>query len=64
MHPDDTSDSIPIAGMAESVTLDAALMPTVGLYVNVDLNDLLEVYNGDEIRLFELLGKLKDLFNA
>lgn len=42
----------------EIVGIEAVSMPPVGLYVNVDVNDLTEA------EVFELLGKLKDLFNA
>jgi len=31
-----------------------------GLYVNVDVNDLLDDY--DEAKTWEILGKLKDMF--
>jgi len=40
-----------------SQTLSA--MPTGGLFVNVDFNDLLESY--EEERVFDILAKLKDL---
>lgn len=37
-------------------------MPAAGLYVNVDVNELLESRSEEEV--FALIGKLKDLLTA
>lgn len=46
-----------VSGEVESVS-----MPPVGVYVNVDVNDLLGIMTETEV--FEFLGKLKDLFES
>lgn len=46
----------------ERVEIESVSMPAVGLYVNVDVNDLLGTMTRMEV--FEFLGQLKDLFDG
>jgi hypothetical protein len=48
---------VPIVPVLETTTL-----PSSGIYINVDVNELLDRMTEGE--MFELLGKLKDLFDA
>lgn len=45
-----------------SSTTETLAQLSAPLNVHVDIVDLLDHYQGDEAAMFEMLGKLKDLF--
>jgi hypothetical protein len=59
MHPDDLQTE----GELVTVTSETVSLPPVGLYLNVDVNDLLDTMRS-QAEVFEFIGKLKDLVNA
>jgi hypothetical protein len=61
MHPDNPPTASQLVESMETEN-ETISMPTSGLYVNVDVNDLLETHSIEEV--FEFLGKLKDLMNG
>ncbi len=61
MYEDDTS-AVGMPPVETVLETESIAMPTSGLYVNVDVNDLLETRT--EAEVFDLIGKLKDLLNG
>ena len=65
MDHDQTSDVSPeILREAFETTLESTIetLPPVTLNVHIDVNDLLENRTVEDV--FDILGKMKDLFNA
>lgn len=59
-QPEPVVEDVDAEELDEMVAIPAATSAAM-LCANVDVNDLLERFNGDSRQVFDLLGKLKDL---
>ena len=61
-HQSDLDEAIAEADRIADVTSELETITASPLSVFVDVHGLLDYFDGDEVRTFEFLGKLKDFF--